>query len=123
VRFEDSAIRISSDSVQESGNTARYAGNVIIEIVGHELPVTINSLKMSVLPGDSVAEGDIRFDGKLSDGAPIRGRARKSALLEGNVRIELDGRTLTTERAVMSARAIKMEMVEVVPTSTGPVLH
>jgi bla regulator protein blaR1 len=123
VRFEDSAIRISSDSVQESGNTARYAGNVIIEIVGHELAITINSLKMSVLPGDSVAEGDIGFDGKLSDGAPIRGRARKSALLEGNVRIELDGRTLTTERAVMSARAINMEMVEVVPTSLGPALH
>jgi beta-lactamase regulating signal transducer with metallopeptidase domain len=123
VKLADSAIRISADKAQESGDVVRYTGNVIVEIVGHELPVTINSLKMSVLPRDSVAEGDIGFDGKLSDGAPIRGRERKSALLEGNVRIELDGRTLTTERAVMSARAIKMEMVEVVPTSTGPVLH
>jgi beta-lactamase regulating signal transducer with metallopeptidase domain len=128
VNFADSEIRISSDSVQKSGNTVRYTGNVVLEIVGRET-VRFRSDKASELRdgehrnGDMVVmsrDGDrVTIDDKPRGDAPVNDRASNGALLEGNVQIQVDGRIFTTERAVWSASAgaIKMDSVEVPRTT------
>jgi beta-lactamase regulating signal transducer with metallopeptidase domain len=132
VNFADSEIRISSDRVQQSGDSVRYTGNVIVEIVGHEVPIRFNSHKASFGNG-AVAEGDVRIDRKLSAGCcstvtsidaatmnvPSHRTARGPAVLEGNVQIEVDGRIFKTERAVMSLRGFRMDTVEVLPKGSS----
>jgi beta-lactamase regulating signal transducer with metallopeptidase domain len=126
VSFTDSEIRIWSDSVQPSGDTVRYAGHVFIEIVGHEVPVIVNSHKASFGNG-AVYEGEVKIDRKLNDtsiaatsaGISAQKPARRPALLEGNVQIEVDGRIFTTERAFMSLKGFKMDTVDVLQKTSG----
>lgn len=91
VTYADSEIRISSDSVQASEHGVRYTGNVILEIVGHKVPIETRA-------------GTASFDPDTATG-----------LLEGHVQIEVGGRIFTTERALMmqAMRAFKMDEVEV----------
>ena len=107
-------------------------GNVIVEIIGREAPIKFKSNKAHFRNG-AVAEGDVRIDRKLSDGCcntvtsidaatmnvPEHGTSRGAVLLEGNVQIEFDGRIFKTERATMSRRSIRMDMVEVVQQGLG----
>jgi bla regulator protein BlaR1 len=128
VNFADSAIRISSDSVQQSGDTVRYAGHVFIEIVGHEVPVIVNSHKASLGNG-VVYNGEVKIDRKLNATSIAAATAtmdvsaprpaRRPTLLEGNVQIEVDGRIFTTERAFMSMRGFKMDTVDVLQKASG----
>jgi bla regulator protein blaR1 len=112
VRFADSAIRVSSNDVEESGDIVRCTGNVVIEIMGNDVPVTVTSRTASYLDGTAVFKGNVRIDGKLSGDESTRSRMRKDQSLEGKVQIEIDGRIFTTEHAVMSARAFKMDAVD-----------
>jgi hypothetical protein len=106
--------------MQESEKGIRYAGNVIIKIVGHEVPIIVNSHKVSFGNG-AVFEGEVKIDRKLNvtsiaaatADVPAPRTSRGPALLEGNVQIEVDGRIFTTERAVMSLRGFKMDTAEV----------
>jgi bla regulator protein blaR1 len=126
VHFADSQILISSDSVQESEKGIRYAGNVIIRIIGHEVPIIVNSHKVSFGNG-AVFEGEVKIDRKrnatsiaaATADVPEPRTSRGPALLEGNVQIEVDGRIFTTERAVMSLRGFKMDTAEVLRNASS----
>ena len=120
VKFEDSVIRVSADNVQESGDSVRYTGNVILESVGSDKrPTRVSANKASDLGGDWVADGELRIDDPRSGNFPVRGAGREPMLLEG-VRIEVDGRTFTTERAIWSGQRFKMD--ELVSRSTGDIV-
>lgn len=120
VKFEDSAIRISADNVQESGDSVRYTGNVILESVGSDKrPTRVSANKASDLGGAWVADGELRIDDPRSGNFPVRGPGRKPMLLEG-VQIEVDGRTFTTGRAIWSGQRFKMD--ELVSRSTGDIM-
>jgi beta-lactamase regulating signal transducer with metallopeptidase domain len=126
VNFSDSEIRISSDSVQQFGDTVRYTGNVFIKIVGHDVPVIVNSHKASFGNG-AVFEGVVKIDRKLNATSitaakadvPEHGTSRGPALLEGHVQIEVDGRIFTTERAFMSLKGFRMDTAEVLQKASG----
>ena len=118
VKFDDSVIRISADYTEKSGDVIRFTGNVLLESIGSDRePIRISANKASSLGADTVAEGSLKIDG-----------ARKSMLMEG-LRIEVDGYTLTSERAIMSAAnstsrtSFSMDAVEVVPTPIWKSLH
>ena len=91
----DSEIRISSDTVQASEHGVRYTGNVILEMVHHDGHVQVGAKTISFL------------------GGPFKGDVK----LEGNVKIEVDGRIFTTEHAFISEtplqKAFLMDEVEV----------
>jgi hypothetical protein len=53
------------------------------------------------LTADVVVAGDVRIDDTRSDDGPVGAPARKPMFLEG-VQMEVDGRTFTTERGIMS---------------------
>jgi hypothetical protein len=120
VKFEDSVIRVSADNVQESGDRVRYTGNVILESVGSDKrPTRVSANKASDLGGDWVADGELRIDDPRSGNFPVREAGREPMLLEG-VRIEVDGRTFTTERAIWSGQRFKMD--ELVSRPTGDIM-
>ena len=120
VKFEDSVIRVSADSVQESGDGVRYTGNVILESIGSDKrPTRVSANKASDLGGDWIADSDLRIDDPRSDNFPARGPGHKPMLLEG-VQIEVDGRTFTTGRAIWSGQRFKTD--ELVSRSTGDIV-
>jgi bla regulator protein blaR1 len=118
-KFADSAIRISADHVQQSGDSFRYTGNVILEVLsGNKGLVKLSARRASDLSGDAAAEGDLKIDAKPRGDAPVSDRARKPMLLEG-VQLELDGRTFTTERAIFAPPRLKTDTLEVLRNASS----
>jgi beta-lactamase regulating signal transducer with metallopeptidase domain len=125
VKFDDSAIRISADKAESSGDTVRYTGNVVVEVLsGNKGRVELDAKKASALSGDIVAEGNLKIDEKPTSHATVDRQMRKLMLLEG-VQFKVDGRTFTTDRAIYtgyrpSASAnLRMDAVEVRRETSG----
>ena len=129
VTYADSEIRISSDTVQASGNGVRYTGHVVLEIVGgqggvlpdHNLSFSADRAETSH-PGNTlnlrghVSIKTLLFKADADEGhfaAAASASRPGQVLLEGSVRIEVAGRILKTERAWMSAkRTFEMDEAE-----------
>jgi hypothetical protein len=89
VSLVDSGIRISANYIEVSRHIYRYSGNVIIE-----LPRDAGSIQVNA--------NESQADGSQMD-------------LRGNVRIEVNGRVLTTQHALLSKNILLMDEVQIAP--------
>ncbi len=110
--YADSEMRIFSDTVQASQDGVRYTGSVILKIVGGKKPFKFYADNAAVLDSYTPVEGDPTSDSRPSGGTSVN--HRKPLLLVGNVRIEVNRRTFTTQRALILPWGVfKMDEVEV----------